>query len=250
MPNLSPLPSVNSNIADAQPITPAKWDPIPELLFVRMQRKDVGEVVDALEALDELISVNENAKQNLEEATLVGAHTVVIMTMNKYPYQEDVQACGCFCLANLLHRRYMMVRSATVRSGGMEAILTALSLFPHSNDVQCGGFTALVKLFAGLDEDNASEEVQRAAHDFVHGLHGLELVATAMQEFPQSGTLQYGCCELCYRLALKKEFKAQLQAAGTVSAVGAAFETHRDHPGVNAVATAFMKLIFNPSVDV
>lgn len=216
---------------------------ISYFLLVYMQEGDADAVINALATLigsmpqDKEEFETEEWKQKRDWLMWTGAPAVTTLTMKKWKDHEQIQIGG-FIFYTALTCGLECGPSAIAACGGVEAIVDGLKAFPDSCDVQGSGFGALANIFAKLQVEG-SPEVQ-AAHQFVEQLDGLNLVRTAMKNFPDK-ELQGRCCLLLGNLAMAKQLRKAL--ASVIVEVSCALRDHPEYGQVRRNGRSFMKIV-------
>jgi len=234
-------PHRNSAAAAADVAVP-EYGEIPALLLVEMQKDNCVDVCKAVEALSDLISVDEDNearyKKNRADATRFGAIAIILVLMTKrWPKNEKLQISCSFFLAEFSFENTNDFTNTLVELGGIEAIVNALRAFPSPSCwmVQCNCCSALANLSQNWETS--------AAERFVNDLEGIALVVNVMRSTCRDEANAFAnACELFSNLAAKKaEFRTKLTAAGALGIMATALEKHSDNPEVKKYAHQMMK---------
>jgi hypothetical protein len=194
---------------------------IPKLVLVDLQKDDVDVVATALKQLFDLIlTSNASWEENQKDAISFGAVAEVLRAMRKWQMHEAVQLNGCRCLGNLAYKSNHG-KDLIARSGGMEAVVNAMKVFPNHEHLNLIAAIALNKLFF---DDSVRTSFGRR---FVEDLNGLGLLLTTLSNFQAHNKINEYCCGVLYQLAVESDLREAIVKAGVVSAVASAMERLR-----------------------
>lgn len=208
-------------------------------LLVDLQSEDPNIVVDTLRRLKALFDVEDVAESTKHRklATGLGTATIIVIIMRKFQMNEPIQELSFDCLSSLTFET-KIARVAFAQMGGVEAVVSAIWMFPDSVLVLDCGFCIIMNALSDDDQDGES-----IAKLFVEQLDGLPLIHKAMKNFPECASLQGSCCGLLNNLAVRKTFHKAIHESGAIVTVGAALHSHMRNEKVREGANAFLNVI-------
>lgn len=211
-------------------------------LLVQMQDPDLVE--DSLSKLLKCFDHgNESEKRkNRLLASELGATTMLVCIMRKCQLRQDVQLLCCKNLVVLTFEA-KAARISFIEMGGVEAILSAMNIFPQSSELCDSGFCVFTNCFSGNDDEADAVSRDKVMKRFVEELGGLELIEKTMKEYPQCVKLQFSCCGLLCNLSTNSKFHKPMVKAGLVGRVGATLQLHFNDDKVKDAAKAFNKQV-------
>ena len=220
-------------------------DDTAQLLLVELQKDDPEEVADALNTLS-INLINDQAGQRahtMKRQMLLGAPSLVVLSMQKWQNTEAVQYRGCWCIQELATNvtESSDTLNAIAASGGIEAVVNAMRLFSTSSTVQEAGCDALLEVSCPL---STGSPIEAGINRLVNEMGGVALALNAMKKFPENSDIQSSCCGFFANLATRKEYRKEMMQSGVVSAVAATLERQTDDKNVKEWSGEFMRLMF------
>jgi len=171
----------------------------------------------------------------------LGAPTILISTMKKWPQEELLQYYGCLCLV-LLAFQNCPAKIMIARTGGIEVIVDAMKAHPSSKRLQYQACQALQNILANPE----AQAIQAAATSFVDNYKGVTVVVTAMKSFMQDVALQLRGMTVFLNLVAfdsSGAFRSTMLKEGALSLVGTIVEHHTDNGDIKETAKLCMNKI-------
>ncbi|CAB9511481.1 expressed unknown protein [Seminavis robusta] len=228
-----------------------KLDEIPQLLFVELHKDRPESVVEALKRISDLFLVQDDnnkhdpAIKNWEKTHYLGPISFVVVTMNKWSTNHDVQLWSCGALCNLLSvKKSSTAMLSMAKSGGVEAVIGAMKTFPQSDDLQMDACMALGNTFFNVTKRH--KIVQDCAARFVEELEGVALMLGVMKQFPDDEELLNNCCWLFDSLATCfPQHHGMFIDAGVVEVVASVQKRYSGNETLKQATKEFMSTMFS-----
>lgn len=244
-----PAEVASSDAVEVQRVVP-NLDNLAKLLLVDMQQDDLQQATAALSTLWNEISDltgDELRQANYKKQMRLGAPSLIALCMQKWQNESSVQAKGCGCLAELLHRGHnnlnetgFSVFAAVKESGCIEAVINALRTFPDSAEIQEVGCRALMNVTTPIDDNFFPSNIRR----LVNEMDVVALTLKVVERFPNSPQIQETCCGMFSNLAEAEEFRPVMQEQKVVSVVAHMIEKYPDNGDIKAWGGFFMRSMF------
>jgi hypothetical protein len=228
-------------------VTPLRLEPLSMLLMVDLQQPDPSSVVVALKQVHKLVSDAGTKKENRvqenyrKEAMGIGAPAILLLTLRKWIHEEKIQLWALACLNWITHGQ-LQTSIAAAKMGGVEAVVTAVKLFPDHTSIRVNGFRVLRHMIA-------SGFVHLAY--FVKELQGVHLVQETMRKFSENADLQCSCCSIFLTIIRimkqqhHKDYGGHFVRAGIAVDVATALRNHAEDVRVQKVGGDLMKSLFS-----
>ena len=200
---------------------------------------DPNQMEDALSKLHRLLDDGKEAEttKNRKLAIDLGAPTRVVMILTQSLMHKDIQV-SCFKILSSLTFESKIARFSVIEMGGVEAILSAINMFPLSVELREFGFMTIMNTLSGDDEEGKASR-EKCSRRFVEELGGLDLLEQSMSSFLDHAGVQASCCGLLCNLSTNKKFFKAMVKTDLIASTGKALQYHFNHDGVREAANAF-----------
>lgn len=159
----------------------------------------------------------------------------VVMCLKKWLHNEAIQEWGLLCLHQLALADED-ARPAIVSSGGVEAIVCSMKLYPNAADIQRSGCLALGSVLTPPLCFLAKSLATRFACDW----NGVSLALDAMEQWPTDTAMQEAAIGLLCSLTSSREARKKMMDSDAANKVGMAMENHPSNEYINSHGSPFM----------
>lgn len=234
---------VNSAAIPHVGLVAPQLDETATLLLLDMQQDNPGEVDAAMNKLYNQLSeggavVKERSKKR---QLLLGAPSLVALSMKKLIQNENVQWRGCQWITGMMYDEGNTTDriQAIAAAGCIEAVVNAMISFPASRRIQGAGCEGLMNIVFHIDTP-----IQVDINRLINAMGAVELILKAMKDFPDQDddAIHETCCGFFANLSQKEEFRDVMMQSDVVSAVALSFDKHNAATGT--YASAFMRNMF------
>jgi hypothetical protein len=205
-------------------------------LFEDMQSSDESIAANAIERL-----VRSSVPNYQKMIFAMGGHSLVLLTMKKWPHSEAIQVWSCCLVTDLAYDGEIALALARIEVTGV--ITTAIKNFPSSSLVQLFAMTALHNFsFYTTRAHGNNDEIKSEARRFVHQLSGITLILAAMTRFPSNAMVQKHAIGAMSSLCADDTCKTMIRNSGAITAVAIAIDYHPKDEDIQSCGSLFMQV--------
>lgn len=229
---------------------------VAKSLFVDLQSKDGYQVLQGLQNLQSYVVDLSN--NHAKEADLLGAGSIVVLTMQKWKTNALILQEGC-CFINAYANVSSWGKNALLRSGGIEVVVKAMEDFPSDNQ---GLYKQAIRALGSLSflpfsnnknsrcifpgDAPANSDMRQAWKPFISEHGGVDYIVSAINLFTDMPEDIANCAALLSNLLAMRnpadvaDLKMLMRDAEAPITVFTAMQKHHDHARLSQHGSAFI----------
>jgi hypothetical protein len=168
----------------------------------------------------------------------IGGHLAIVSVLKKHPNCKTLQEIGIMVLRNATYQNTTEYRSAVAKIEGIQTIIAAMRKFRSNKRVSREGFSALCNI---VYEHEANADL------LVTELEGIPFLIEQMTKYRDYPDVMRDACAFLWNLSIFEQLRDPLVGGKAVTALGSAFERHKDNPDIRKFARETTALLMADS---